>query len=375
MRDVEAAKPRRATPGLVHAAGLLALAYVLLINVLDAPPPALKAAMSEASALMARATAALRECRTSRGLPLDPEADPNGTGLVGVERSEITTSLGSVAAKRTTANPDFAALVVSLLHEAGVRRGDVVAVGASSSFPALIVATLAAAEAMGVDALVVSSLGASEWGANLPGFHWLDMEDCLRTAGLLDVRPVARALGGEGDVGEDMDPAGRARLKARLRAERTPYLVEPVLARNVAARLDAYRRAAGARPIKAFVNIGGSWANMGTDASVLELEPGLAPRVPLPPPERRGVIQAMAAAGVPIVHLLNVKGLCERYGLPWDPRPLPEPGRGGLSSLRPSRGAAEVPLSAGLVAALGATFVALRRRRPFFLDNPEKPGR
>jgi poly-gamma-glutamate system protein len=375
VRDGGTGKPRRKTFGLLYAAGLLALAYVLLINVLGAPSASVRAAMSEASALMARATAALRDCREVRGLPIDPEADPNRTGLVGVERSEITTSLGSVAAKRTTANPDFAALVVSLLHEAGVRRGDVVAVGASSSFPALIVATLAAAEAMGVEPLVVSSLGASEWGANLPGFHWLDMEDCLRAAGLLDVRPVARALGGEGDVGQDMDPAGRALLETRLRAGRAPTIEEPDLPRNVAARLDAYRRAAGARPVKAFVNIGGSWANMGIDASVLELEPGLAPRVPLPPPERRGVIQAMAAAGVPVVHLLNVKGLCGRYGLPWDPRPLPEPGRGGLKSLRPAPGPVKAPLSAGYLAALAAVLIAFRRRRPFFLDNPEKPGR
>lgn len=375
MRAGAAGMPRRAAIGLVQAAGLLAVAYILLLNGLNAPPPGLTAAMSKASVLMARATAALRECRESRGLLIDPEADPNGTGLVGVERSKITTSPGRLEAKRTAANPDFAALIVSLLHEAGVRRGDVVAVGASSSFPALIVATLCAAEAMGVEALVISSLGASEWGANLPRFHWLDMEECLRSAGLLDVRPVARAIGGEGDVGEDMDPAGRASLEARIRAERTPYLVEPDLPRNVAARLDAYRRAAGARPIKAFVNIGGSWANMGTDASVLEIAPGLAPRVPLPPPERRGVIQAMAAAGVPVVHLLNVKGLCERYGLPWDPRPLPAPGRGGLRSLKPARGPAEVPLSAGYVAALAAVLVAFRRRRPFLLDKTGSPGR
>lgn len=331
--------------------------------------------MSEASRLMAEASAALRDCREHRGLPIDPAADPNGTGLIGVERSEITTSLGSVEAKRTTTNPDFAALVVSLFHEAGVRRGDAVAVGASSSFPALVVATLSASRAMGVEPVVISSLGASEWGANLPGFHWIDMEDCLRAAGLLDVRPVARAVGGEEDVGLDMEPAGRALLAARIRSGEASVLEEPDLERNVALRLKAYREGAGARPIKAFVNIGGSWANMGVDASVLAITPGLAPRVPLPPPGRRGVIQAMAAAGVPVIHLLNVKGLCERYGLPWDPRPLPEPGRGGLKSLRSGSGRAVVPLSAGYVLALAVLLIPFRRRAPFSLDKPESPGR
>ena len=72
---------------------------------------------------------------------------------------------------------------------------------------------------------------------------------------------------------------------------------------------------------------------MGTDPEVLKLEPGLARSVFVPPPDRRGVIQAMAAAGVPVIHLLNIKGLCERYGLPWDPRPLPAAGQGRLFRL------------------------------------------
>ena len=284
--------------------------------------------MIEAAGLMARSSAALKDCRASRGLPIDPAVDPNGTGLIGEERSAITTSAGRLEAKRTTANPAFAGLVVSLLHEAGVRRGDVIAVGASSSFPALIVATLSAAEVMGVEPLVISSLGASEWGGNIPGFSWLDMEDCLRASGLIDVRPIARTIGGDEDVGRDMSPEGRALLAARIRAGGAPFLEEPDLERNVARRMALYRESAGARPIKAFVNIGGSWANMGTDAEVLKIEPGLARGIFVPPPARRGVIQAMAAAKVPVIHLLNVRGLCERYGLPWDPRPLPAPAEG-----------------------------------------------
>lgn len=336
---------RAAGPGraAVYAAAALSLLYLGALRILPpAPvPPDARAEALEASRLMARAASALRECRAARGLAADPAADPNGTGLIGEERSIITTSAGRLEAKRTTTNPAFAGLVVSLLRRAGVRRGDVVAVGASSSFPALIVATLAAAEAMGVEPLVISSLGASEWGGNVPGFTWLDMEDCLRRRGLLDVRPIARAIGGDEDVGRDMSPAGRDLLAARIRGGGAPFLEEPDLERNVARRLALYREGAAGRPLRAFVNIGGSWANLGTDAEVLKVAPGLAGRVAVPPPARRGVLQAMAAAGVPVVHLLNVRGLCERYGLPWDPRPLPPPGpvsapaAGGSPAARP----------------------------------------
>jgi poly-gamma-glutamate system protein len=346
-------------------AAILSLAYLALSAFWPsaAGGPGVRREMAEAAALMARSEEALKECREARGVPIDRAVDPNGTGLIGVEGSGITTSAGRLEAKRTTTNPGFGALVVSLFHEAGVRRGDVVAVGASGSFPALIVATLAAAEAVGAEPLVISSLGASEWGANIPGFTWLDMEDCLRSRGLIDVRPIARAVGGEEDIGRDMSPQGRALLADRLRAEAAPVIEEPDLARNVARRMALYRESAGSRPIKAFVNIGGSWANMGTDPDILKVAPGLARGVTVPPPDRRGVIEAMAGAGVPVIHLLNVRGLCERYGLPWDPRPLPRPGEGPFYR-RAASGRRTIPLTVVYIALVLAVLAAGRTRFP-----------
>lgn len=319
----------RSIPSLfVYLAAFLSLLYLFFLKSLSGPGPKLSQEMSEASRLMARATAAVRDCRSAHGIAVDPAADPNGTGLIGLETSEITTSLGSLEAKRTTTNPNFAGLVVGLLREAGVREGDAVAVGASSSFPALIIATLCALEAVGAEPLVISSLGSSEWGANIPEFTWTDMEECLRDAGVLDVRTIARTVGGEEDVGRDMSPSGRSFLASSIRAGDVPFLWESDLARNVEARMRLYSEAAAERPVKVFVNIGGSWANIGRSAEVLKLRPGLASDVFVPPPAERGVLQAMAERHVPVIHLLNINGICERYGLPWDPRPLPEPGRG-----------------------------------------------
>jgi poly-gamma-glutamate system protein len=187
------------------------------------------------------------------------------------------------------------------------------------------------------------------------------MEACLKERGLLDVRPIARAIGGEEDIGRDMSPQGRALLDARIRAAGAPFLEEPDLERNVARRMALYRESAGTRPIKAFINIGGSWANLGTDSDILKVEPGLARHVAVPPPARRGVIQAMAAAGVPVVHLLNIKGLCERYGLPWDPLPLPAPGEGPV--FRPAAGFRARTLLAAIYVAGMIALLALSRRR------------
>lgn len=357
----ERPRPSRSSAWL-SVAGAAGLLFLAAMNFTAGGGTSPRREMTEAARLMARAEAAVRECRSAKGLRPDAAADPNATGLIGVETSPITTSLGDPAAKRTTTNPDFAALVVSLLDEAGVRRGDAVAVGASSSFPALVIATLAAARAMGADALVISSLGASEWGANDPAFTWLDMAECLRrAAGPIDVRPVALALGGEEDVGRNMEPAGRALLVERIRASGLPFIDEAGLAANVAERLRFYAAAAGGRPLRAFVNIGGSSANIGTNAEVLKLRPGLAREVFVPPPAERGVLQEMAARKVPVVHLLNVRGLCRRYGLPWDPRPLPAPGTAGLTRRAAARRGVPTWLSAAYVLFVVAFLVSRRR--------------
>ena len=349
--------------GPVYAAAALSLAYFFLVRFLPFPEPALRTEMAEASRLMAAAHAAIKDCRESRGVKVDREIDPNGTGLIGLATSAITTSAGRLEAKRTTTNPNFAGLVVSLLHEAGARRGDAVAIGASSSFPALIVATLAAAEVMGVEPLVISSLGASEFGANIPGFNWTDMEDCLRAAGVLDISPLARAVGGDEDVGRDMSPEGRTLLESRIRESGVPFLEESNLERNVASRMELYRKNAGSKPIKAFVNIGGSWANIGTDSEVLKLRPGLAGDVFVPPPAGRGVLQAMAAEKIQVIHLLNIKGLCERYGLPWDPRPLPGPGEGKIFRKAVARSWPSATLTGTYILAIFLVLVTIRRRR------------
>jgi len=291
------------------------------------PAPAGNASL-QAARLMAGAIDALKPCAGEHGVVVDPSTDLNRTALVGLEDSPITTSLGQLEAKRTAANPNFAGCLVRMLEEAGVGRGDAVAVGASSSFPAMILATLAAVRTIGAAPVVISSLGASNWGANNPAFTQLEILDCLRSAGIFDVRPAALAVGGVNDDGTDMSEEGRAFLREKIRATGTPVIEEPDLAANVRARMAVYEAGAAGKRIAAFVNVGGSWANMGVDPGVLELRPGLTEVKMIPPPGKRGVIQEMASRGVPVIHLLFIKGLAERCGLPWDPVPLPAPGAG-----------------------------------------------
>ena len=316
---------------LVFGLFVLSLVFFLLARFIPSrEAKVLRAEMTAASQVMSDAMAVLRECREAKNLPIDLSADVNRTGIIGVKSSMITTTLGSLEAKRTTANPNFAALVLSLLRKAGVDPGDAIAVGASGSFPALILATLSAAKAMEVEPLVQVSLGASQWGANRPDFHWLHMQHCLEKSGIFSFRPIAVSLGGDQDLGRDMPDEGRALLIGDMKESGFPVIREDELKANVDSRMDLYFQGASGKKIKAFVNIGGSWSNMGTDSQILHIQPGLGKITRFPSEENRGVLFAMAALDIPVIHLLYVKGLVQRSGLPWDPVPLPQPGKGAL---------------------------------------------
>jgi poly-gamma-glutamate system protein len=268
---------------------------------------------------------AARHCREV-GISIDGTLDPNGTCLIGPDYTPLFTTLGQVEAKRTSLNPDIAGLLVHLLEKAGVAAGDTVAIGASGSFPGLLLATLSAVKALGAHPVTILSLGASSYGATRPEMHVLDFYDLLQNAGLATEPPAAVSLGGEEDVGLDFSAGEREELRMAVARAGVPLLEERELRANVARRMRIYGDP------EAFVNVGGAWANLGTSPEILELPPGLLPSTrpfggfDLPPPQERGVLFGMVERGVPVIHLLHVRGLALRYGVHWDPVPLPQPG-------------------------------------------------
>ncbi len=316
--------------------------------------------MVAAAVRMEAASSAVRDRRDRLGPPIDATADPNRTGLLGPEAGTWMTSLGSLEAKRTAASPEMAALIAYLLRRAGVGAGDGVAVGASASFPGLLAASLAAIGALGARPLTILSLGASTWGATDPDLDLLAIHRILERADLAPGPPLLVTPGGGEDIGGGLEPEDRAGLLRRVRSSGIPSLEEPDLRRNVAQRMVVYERAAGPGGIGAFVNAGGSWANLGTSPLALALRPGLNTRVALPPEEERGVLYEMAARGVPVIHLLNLRGLADRYGLAWDPVPLPDPHDSPFIRAR-SRPAGEITLLTVLLLAVLGVLLWPRR--------------
>lgn len=297
----------------------LAGALVLLLCTRTSVPWPEAAAMRDAAQRAQTAFAALKDEKLARGYVLTPETDPNQTGLIGDFFTPITTTLGNLEAKRTSTNPNAAALVVHLLYQAGVRPGDRIAVNCSGSFPALNLSVLCAMDAMGLNGMVFCSVGASTYGANLEGFTYPDMEHFLYTKGYLQHKSSAFSLGGENDQGLEFPAEVRQTICTRLEEFGYEYWDYADLEENIRSRMERYGS------VSCFVNVGGNLVSTG-GSTAFDSGSGLMDRAA----SRDGLLGSYLEKGVPVLHFLNLKKLFPQYGLPVDPVPLPQAGEGAL---------------------------------------------
>jgi len=310
----------------------------------------------EAAQLMQEWMDAVKGMKFQAGLELTEE-DFHKTGLMGDRYTPITTTLGDPAAKRTTCNPDMAALVVELLDQAGVRSGDTIGAGFSGSFPAMNLAVLAACQTLDVKCVYIASVGASTYGANQPELTFPDMVYRLYVEGLLDRAPSLITPGGDRDCGVEMDPELRAQVLTRLTGCGIAVMEEQDFTTNLSARIDVYD-AEG--PICCFIGVGGNISTMGLENE--DIPCGLIPaRTFQDLSDRSGLLQLYNAQGLPVIHLLNIKKLVADYSMTFDPeRPLP-PGESAIyyETVYPKWGA--VLCLTGAAATIWVGFRRLRR--------------
>jgi len=311
----------------------------------------------------------IRDASERRGLPYLQKTDPTGSRLIGQVLSPITSGSGSLISKQTTVNPNFAAVLVQWLKDLGLKSGDVAAVGLSGSFPAINIAVYAALHELGIEPIVISSTAASQWGANNPGFTWLDMESALRKAEVFPYKSVAASLGGVGDEAIGLPSRGQRMLVRAIQrndipgigvlqkdrevipvdeeTEEPPSDLAAVDENRVRERMRIYYENAGDRPIQAYVNVGGGTVSVGTKVGKRKFLPGVNRRPPkgiedLPP----SVLGAFLESGVPAIHGTRMIDLAEEYGLEIAPYRMPEVGQGDIFQKRqPNRWLAGIVLA------------------------------
>lgn len=272
--------------------------------------------------------------------------------LLGPKVTEITTDWGDRKIKKLSLNPNFAAVVVDTFKEAGLKKGDLVAVGCSGSFPATNIAVYSAIHTLGLEPIIITSVGSSMWGATDPNMTWLDMERLLMEKGVFSFRSTAASTGGDRDRGIGLGQRGRKLIREAARRTGTTLIEEKSLKRSVHKRMALYDQQRGDRPIKVYVNVGGGLASLGSRSNAQLIGSGLRNELRLPFLYRHGVITMMAARHIPVINLVDLKGIARRYGLKEEFHRIPEAGRGRVFFSKRHNPWLSIGIFSGLVIAL-----------------------
>lgn len=269
----------------------------------------------------------IKKARLQRDLPIDDSMDLVSSGVLGIAMSDVTSLAGDITAKRTAINPNFAAVTVQMLKDAGVERGDVIAIGVSGSFPGINACVYAAVESMDLNPIIITSGAASQWGANLPDLLWFDMESELAAAGLIRHRAIAASVGGFEDRGLGLSDAGIAAIEAGFERNQLTKLNAETFEDAVQERMQLYAKTAGARPIKAYINVGAGTVSVGRTLGKNMFQPGLNLQPPDKIRQTDGVMPRFILQGVPVLHFAQIADIAEQNGLPVPPLTPPEPGQ------------------------------------------------
>ncbi|MGJ4747059.1 poly-gamma-glutamate system protein [Leptospira sp. SA-E8] len=285
---------------------------------------------TEAAKLTAKAFETIRYYKESKNKKIDPVFDPSSSGLIGEFFTSVTSNLGLLRAKQTSINPNFGALVLEYLIQAGVDKGDTVAVSLSGSFPALNIAVYSAAKTLGLKLVVISSLTSSQWGANDPEFLWPDMEKELFTRGIFSYTSLAYSWGGIEDQAFGIPKEGSKILQNSASKNSLPMLHSKNYSESLEERMNLYSSVIPLSEYKAYINVGGGTVSVGTKKNAGEFSPGLNLKHPVTHDGRDSVMRRFANLGIPIIHLVRVEELAAQNGFTIQPKKLPEIGEGKI---------------------------------------------
>ena len=278
----------------------------------------------ESAQVMKGALQIIKDHRAAKGVFDSRLSDPLVATMVGQKYSLITTEEGLLASKLTALNPNFAAVIVDMLMQAGVQEGDKIAIGASGSFPGLNLAVLSACKVLCLKPVQITSMGSSSWGANEEDFTWLDMERVLRDSEIFTYKSFASTFGGGNDAGFGLSQLGRNLLSEAADRNEIPLIESADLGQNIDKRMEIY---GDIKQYKAYINIGGGIASLGHPANADIIDPGYNHRLMPKNYPGMGVINHFGSQ-IPVLQLSNIDRLRRMYDLPLAPNPLPQIGEG-----------------------------------------------
>ncbi|MBM4404502.1 MAG: poly-gamma-glutamate system protein [Candidatus Cloacimonetes bacterium] len=257
---------------------------------------------------------------TAGGYEFDLLDDPLRTGLIGTRLSSITTSRGVLSEKQTALNPNLAAVMVQELVKLNLQAGDHIAVGITGSNPGANLALYAAVKVLKLEPSIIVALSSSSYGANREDLTWLDIEAILYRRGLIGFKSDYASLGGRDDMAIGLSDSGVQALRDAMLRHNTPLLLASSLDENVDLRISAYNEQLPEdMRYRAFVNIGGALANVGSNVNARLIPEGINRRLGEKEFETKGVMMLMAKKNVPVIHVLRILRWASNNDMPVSP--------------------------------------------------------
>ena len=254
----------------------------------------------------------IKQRRIELGHKFDTRFDPLSTGLIGVADSSITSKTANLSAKQISVHPDFAAAIVDMLLDAGVKQGDAIAIGWTGSFPALNTCLCAAIETLELKPIAIASAMSSQYGANMADFLWIDMEKTLADKELINFRSSAMTCGGAADRAYGASNDAQKYVQAAQERNGISWLTTHRLRQSIDERMAVYARENQDGHFAAYVNVGGGVASMGGEESYEAMKAGLSlNKFGDSMPDC--VATRFASAGVPVIHLAQARKLAKEF--------------------------------------------------------------
>jgi poly-gamma-glutamate system protein len=272
----------------------------------------------------------IKQYRLQKFGPINNVIDPARSGLIGVLSTPITSTTVDIDSKQTSINPNWAAMIVSMLKEAKVKKGSTVAVSLTGSFPAMNLAVLSAAKTLSLRLIIITSLSSSTWGANIPGFTWLDMEHLLYEKKFSPYKSVAASLGGVQDNALGMSEQGKRILRDTILKYSITLLEYDELKKSMNARMEIYYDQAGDSQIAAYINVGGGTVAIGSFIGKRRYKPGLNLKPSQKAMRVDSVMSRFARNRVPIININYLKTLAQNHSFPVAQRKIPKIGEGEI---------------------------------------------
>ena len=279
----------------------------------------------------------IKRFRNTKGIKINSKLDPAMSGLIGEKQSPITTDYGSIYSKRQSINPNFSAIFVEWLKsDLGLKEGDTVAVTMTGSYPALDIAMLAAIKELKLKPLIVFSVGASNYGANIPGLTWVEMYEHLVKKGIFDYKPIGVAMGGSRDYGYGLSKEGVKIINDIIKKSGYHFIDSKGTTDGIDKRMALFKEHAGKSEVKAFINVGGAMTSIGLKQTKRQqnkpksLQSGVVTSLPIDLINVDNVAVRFLKRGVSVVNVRYISSVVDQYDFPRYPKSQPLVGEGPI---------------------------------------------